>query len=176
MTLLLAAQSLYRLRESPFSAQCHRGSMRLFGLVVSETLRRAERQAMRHLAGVTKWLARGGTAVEGFPKLRESLEHLAAKAAQELLVRHHAGTALSGREVGQVCEAVVRLGLRNDLFVAYVRRLLRRDWDLIWPPRALIDAALFLQHFEQKEQHVFTSHIHARRTARIRNSNLKGDS
>jgi len=37
--------------------------------------------------------------------------------------------AVSGREVGAICDAVRVLGLRNELFLTYLKRLLRKDWD-----------------------------------------------
>ncbi|CAK9078844.1 unnamed protein product [Durusdinium trenchii] len=121
VALFSSAQSLYRLRNTEFSAACHRGSFRLFDLVVKEMLRRSERCSMKHLASVSNWLARSAEMVAAVPPLRRQVDDLVMKAAQELLVRQHAGAAVSGQEVGAICEAVKVLGLRNDLFLTYVR-------------------------------------------------------
>lgn len=151
VALFMAAQSLYRLRNTEFSASCHPGSLRLFVLVLQTALGRTSTASMRHLANVTHWLARSAEMVAGHPALQQQIGQLTIRAAEELLVRQHAGSAVSGREVGAICEAVRLLGLRNDLFLTYLRRLLRKDWEMIWTPKALIDAATCLVHFEQKD-------------------------
>eukprot|EP00434_Breviolum_minutum_P000535 symbB.v1.2.000462.t1/scaffold11.1/size528188/11 len=141
VALFMAAQSLYRLRHTEFSASCHPGSLRLFALVLDTALQRTSTASMRHLANVASWLARSVQLVEGHPALRQQIVVLSMRAAEELLVRQHSGSAVSGREVGAICDAVRVLGLRNELFLTYLRRLLRKDWDMIWTPKALIDAA-----------------------------------
>eukprot|EP00435_Cladocopium_sp_Y103_P055802 s563_g18.t1 len=151
VALFMAAQSLYRLRNTEFSASCHPGSLRLFVLVLQTALGRTSTASMRHVANVTHWLARSADMVAGHPALQQQIGQLTMRAAEELLVRQHAGSAVSGREVGAICEAVRLLGLRNDLFLTYLRRLLRKDWEMIWTPKALIDALKCLVHFEQKD-------------------------
>eukprot|EP00438_Fugacium_kawagutii_P034905 Skav224151 [mRNA] locus=scaffold462:430679:440020:- [translate_table: standard] len=75
VALFMAAQSLYRLRNSEFSPACHPGSLRLLALA-----------------------PRSAQMVQGHAVLHQQIGQLCMKAAEELL-------AVSGREVGAICEA-----------------------------------------------------------------------
>ncbi|CAJ1341528.1 unnamed protein product [Effrenium voratum] len=144
VAIMVGCQTLHRLRTSAFAAGRSGPSTRLLAQVfVPETLRRLSKGKLRRLAATVSWMARMAEQVEGHPSLRRRIEDLVVQTAEELPVRKEAGSA-SGREVGLVCEALSLLRLRSDLFLRYLRYLLRQDWDSVWSPKSLKDAARYL--------------------------------
>ncbi|CAE7561830.1 mtr, partial [Symbiodinium necroappetens] len=102
-------------------------------------------------------------ALNGHPQLRRGIEALAIAAAEELPVRKAAGSMVSGRDVGTLCGVTVSLSLRSESFLTYVRYLIRKDWDMVWTPKARIlfqpfdcagsrDKAKCMAHFQQDDR------------------------
>ena len=50
-----------------------------------------------------------------------------------------------------MCDAVLRLGLRNEAFVDYVGALVRSDWDMFFPAGSLVSVAALFSRFGQQD-------------------------
>ncbi|CAE7533962.1 mtr [Symbiodinium natans] len=152
VSLSVMAHSLYRLRSTPFSPGRHGGATHCVAMLAALSIQRIPTMELRLLADVTTWLARTADSLEGHPPLRRAIEALATAAAEELPIRKAAGSLVSGRDVGTLCGVTVALSLRSESFLTYVRYLIRKDWDMVWTPKALVDTAKCLAHFRQEDR------------------------
>ncbi|CAE7662009.1 mtr [Symbiodinium sp. CCMP2456] len=152
VSLAVAAHSLYRLRDTPFAPGRHGGATNCVAVLAAISSRRLPTMELRLVADTTAWLARLADALHGHPSLLRGIEALAIAAAEELPVRKAAGSMVSGRDVGTLCGVTVSLSLRSESFLTYVRYLIRKDWDMVWTPKALVDAAKCMAHFQQDDR------------------------